>query len=480
MKLQKLLENIDVIQVHGDNDVNVSTLSQDSREITKIGTLYVAVKGDSLDGHDYINDAIVAGASVVVCESLPPEISTEVTYVRVTHSQKSVGIIAGNFYGNPSRDIEVIAVTGTNGKTSVATYISQILNINNKKPLLLSTAGDYFCGDEIRVAKQASSSVEIIELQKKMREYVDAGATHCCLEATSHGLDQERLSGIDINVAIFTNLTQDHLDYHETFEHYAESKKKLFDMLSTSAYAIINGDDAYSEKMIADTHARVVRYGQKKDANYILEILYSSIEGTEILLNQNSVVVPLVGDFNMMNTSAVYAYMIESGIGSIKDLHQLVGSPGRMQRIENDKGILVLVDYAHTPDALENVLQTLTSIPHTSIITVIGCGGDRDRVKRPLMSAGSQKYSNLSIFTSDNPRTESLDQIFDDMKSGLSDNGHEYIFIRSREEAIKYAIASAETDSIVLIAGKGHEDYQIIGTEKNYFDDRVTAEKYLV
>ncbi|MCI5050811.1 MAG: UDP-N-acetylmuramoyl-L-alanyl-D-glutamate--2,6-diaminopimelate ligase [Candidatus Pacebacteria bacterium] len=482
MKLHALLKNIEVLQTIGETDKKITVLSQDTRDSDMTNGLYFAVKGTQVDGHDFIDNAIEKGAIAIICEDVPEDIHDSVTYIKVTSVQPIVGAIASVFYGNPSEKVKIIAVTGTNGKTSVATFMSQALQNLGAATLLLSTAGDYYVGSKVDIHRKAPSSLETIELHRVLKFYADIGMKYCCLEATSIGLDQHRLAGLDIDIAMFTNLADDHLDYHGTMNKYAEAKKKLFDNLKESALAITYNDDQYGSFMVSDTTAIVKSIGRGIDSDYQIAVMKSSLSGLEIAINEYNIKVPVVGDFNAINIALVFAALLQSSYEPkkvIKSLSQIQGVPGRMQMVANDKKILAIVDYAHSSDALVNVLNTLKNIPHKNIITVIGCGGDRDRSKRAPMAQVSQQNSEMVIYTSDNPRTESLQQIFDDMKQGVDINNDNYVFLESREEAIAKAVELANKEDIILVAGKGHEDYQIIGTTKTHFDDVEILEKYL-
>jgi len=481
MKLDELIKEIDVIGLIGSTDINVQSLSQDSREIDGGDVCYFAVPGTVVDGHDYIEEAINNGATSIICEHVPQIQYEYVTYVVVRNITKILGVLASVFYDHPSSKITVIAVTGTNGKTSVASFISQSLVLLNKKTLLLSTAGDYFNHQKIDIIRKAPSSLEIIELHKILAYYVEQGLQYCCLEATSIGLDQDRLSGVAIDVALFTNLADDHLDYHGDVNIYAQAKKKLFDSLPIDSLAVTNGDDDYGKYMVSETHARSVQIGTK-ESNYQFIIQKSDLSGLFMVINDQSLHVPVVGNFNAYNIALSFATLIELGFDTesvVNTLSKITGVPGRMQSIPNNKDVLALVDYAHSSDALVNVLNTLQNISHNRIITVVGCGGDRDRTKRAPMAKVTQNMSTIAIYTADNPSTEGLSQIFDDMKKGVDITNQNFYFITSREEAIEYAISISEKNDIILVAGKGHEDYQIVGTEKRYFDDREILKKYL-
>jgi UDP-N-acetylmuramoyl-L-alanyl-D-glutamate--2,6-diaminopimelate ligase len=482
MLITALLNKIKTKDIIGSMEKDVVFLSQDSREIEHRGSCYFAVPGTQVDGHDYIDQAIKNGASVVVCEILPVHFNKIVTFVVVENVRKSMGEVASHFYGNPSKEITIIAVTGTNGKTSIATYASQILQSFEKKVLLLSTAGDYFNSIKIHINRKAPSSLEVIELQRILRHYVDQGATHCCLEATSQGLDQDRLSGVDVDIAIFSNLERDHLDYHKTIENYAAAKKKIFDDLKKEAIAISNYDDPCGKMMIKNTKAKVISYGNNNKYDYSFDAPLVALGMINCNFNAKPVSLPVVGLFNIYNLLVVYSLLCELGFSTldiIEKLNNISGVPGRMEQVINKRNILALVDYAHSPGAVESVLSSLKEIPHNNIITVIGCGGDRDRTKRPLMAAVAQQMSDHVIYTSDNPRTESLDQIFSDMSSGINQDKQNFEYISSREEAIVSAIKNADKGDIILVAGKGHEDYQIIGTKKIHFNDVEIMTKYL-
>lgn len=482
MKLDHCLENIEIQKIVGSQEIHIAHISQDTREDYVQGTLYIAVSGTVVDGHTFIDKAITKGAIAIVCQHIPNILQKDVTYIQVIDTSIVVGQIAHNFFNKPSDSLKVIGVTGTNGKTTVATYIAQCLFFLGQKPLLLSTAGDFFEDKKITITRKASSSVEVIELHRILRAYVDQGATHVCLEATSHALDQHRLSGINVDVGIFTNLTQDHLDYHGTMQRYAQAKSLLFSSLMGSAVAIINHDDTYAQQMVHECYVKQVSYGVNNTYDYFYQEVHTSADGTELIINNNPILTQVFGNFNMYNLTATYATLVELGFLE-SDVSQVMSAirntSGRLQSIDNKQGILGIVDYAHTPDALENVLDTLAEINHKRIITVVGCGGDRDKLKRPHMAKIAQAKSNLVIYTSDNPRTEPLNQIFDDMKSGINTFDNNYIFIDSREESIAYAVNRAHTGDIILVAGKGHEKYQEIGTEKVAFDDAKMLKKYL-
>lgn len=481
MKLSNLLKNINTVKIIGSTDIIIQSLSQDTREKSLSNSIYFAISGTQVDGHKYIQSAIDKGSVAIVCNSLPEKIDQNISYIQVDNVALVIGEIASNFYNNPSQKLKVIAVTGTNGKTSIAVSMAQTLENMNQKTLLLSTAGDFLGGEKIEITRKASSSLENIELHKVLKMAVDSGVKYCCLEATSIALDQYRMAGIDIDCAIFTNLADDHLDYHGTMNKYAEAKKKLFDGLKKEALAITNSDDEYGEYMIKDTQSRVKTVSSKK-GDFTFTINKINIYGMTITINEQKYSVPLIGKFNAYNISMVNAALIffDFNYDQISNaISQIDGIPGRMQIVQNNRNILALVDYAHSADALKNVLTTLEQIPHENIITVIGCGGDRDTTKRASMAGVTQQLSDTVIYTADNPRTEDLQNIFDDMKKGINPKFKNYHFIESRKSAIKKAVEISEPHGIILVAGKGHEDYQIIGTEKIPFDDTQILNKYL-
>ncbi len=488
MNLKNILQDINIEEVKGDINIEINNLTQDTREDFKKGTLYFAIEGTQVDGHDFIGNAIDKGAVAIICEKLPINIKNNITYIVIKNISLYIGLIASGFYGNPSRELKVITITGTNGKTTIATALYQSLLELDQKPALFSTAGDFINGKEIQTNKKASSSMEIIELHKTIRLARNNKCNYLCIEATSHALDQNRLNGIQIAGAIYTNLSQDHIDYHKTFEHYTISKKKLFDMLKEESFVLANIDDKHAAKIISDTKAKIITYGDKNfdnpiSRNLVFETKGFGLSGTKVLLDNKLANIKFVGKFNMYNILSVYGALIELGFDIdkiIKVLANIKGARGRMEIVTgNREGVIGIVDYAHTPDALENVLETLVELPHNKIITVVGVGGDRDREKRPQMAHIAQKSSDYVFFTSDNPRTEDLDQIFNDLLTGCDSSINNFEKIEDRESSIKKAVEISNSGDIILIAGKGHEDYQIIGTTKHHFDDVEVLKKYL-
>jgi len=488
MKLFNLLKGITYQSILGNDNVDIDNLTQDTREEFTKNTAYFAVKGTQVDGHNYIDDAIEKGALVIFCETKPDNIADNVSYVVLDSVLDVMGYIVSNFYDNPSHKLKIIAITGTNGKTTVATSLYQSLLLLGEKSALFSTAGDFINGAEFHSDKKASSSMEIIELHKNLRKSLNEGCSYVCLEATSHALDQQRLVGTKIAGAIFTNLTQDHLDYHPDFNHYQNSKKRLFDELENSAFALVNIDDSYGSTMISETQAHIISYGNRAYLNPISRDLTFMVKGfgltgTEVYFNEILTEVKFVGEFNMYNLIAVYGALLQLGFNMVEigvALSRIQGARGRMEIVTGEKeGVIGIVDYAHTPDALENVLATLAELPHNKLITLVGVGGDRDRIKRPLMAKIAQKNSDHVLYTSDNPRTENPEQIFSDLLSGCDVQKKNFEKIEDRELAIKKAVELSGTSDIILIAGKGHEDNKIIGIEKIHFDDKEILNKYI-
>ena len=478
MKLSDICAGVALQKTIGSLDRELSMLSQDTREELSDGALYIAVKGTQSDGHDYIGQAIEQGAQAIVCQELPAELDSQVTYLVVEDSQAAVGQLASNFYGNPSSKIKVIGVTGTNGKTSVATSLYQALTYLGEKTALFSTVENIIAAEHLATEHTTGNPIEI---HKNIAKAVGASCSYLCMEVSSHALDQHRVDALDFDIAIFTNLTQDHLDYHKTMEAYADAKKKFFDMLKEGRIALVNRDSEYAEHMVRDTKAKVIGYGTTVTDYQITKVNQGS-EGQTFEVSSTPIAIKQLGNFNVLNMTAVYASLIELGFKQanvIESLLQVSGAKGRLEMIKGEGDIRAIVDYAHTPDALENVLETLNDIPHRKILTVFGCGGDRDRGKRALMAQVAERLSDIVVVTSDNPRTEDPKQIFEDIEQGFTKSSSGHAVIEDREEAIRRSIAIAKEGDIILVAGKGHEDYQIIGTEKRHFSDYEVLKKYL-
>lgn len=482
MKLLKdILYKSRITEVRGSTNIAVESITMDSRAV-KSFCLFVAVKGVTTDGHAYINNAIKAGAVAIVCEAIPAEVNDAITYVQVSNSAEALGYIAANFYDNPSEKLKVVAVTGTNGKTTTATLLYRIIRKLGYKAGLLSTVVNRINDKEV---PSTHTTPDAISLQKLMSDMVEAGCEYCLMEASSHALHQHRITGVNIKGAVFTNITHDHLDYHKTFNEYIKAKKILFDILPSSAFALINHDDRHSEIMIQNTKAKAKTYALQSMADYKTKILDNSFSGLHLSIDQQELYTRLIGDFNAYNILAVYATCVELGFDKMDVLTAIstVEAPeGRFEYFTNADNITAVVDYAHTPDALKNVIETIQNIRtgNERLITVVGCGGDRDRAKRPVMAKLAAELSDQAILTSDNPRSESPEAIIEEMRTGLDPILlRKTLSITDRMEAIRTACSFARPGDIILIAGKGHEKYQEINGVKHPFDDLTIAKETL-
>ncbi len=463
-----------VMQIKGDANVTFSEITFDSRQATE-NTLFVAVKGVHVDGHDYISKAIVNGCSAIICEQLPEESYENIPFVVVEDSSKALGEIASGFFGNPSEELELVGVTGTNGKTTIATLLYELFRDMGFESGLFSTVANYI-GDE--KMPSTHTTPDPVALNKIMRQMVDAGCRYCFMEVSSHAIDQNRIAGLKYKGGIFTNLTHDHLDYHKTFDAYLKAKKKFFDDLSKDAFALVNVDDKNGMVMVQNCKAKIYTYSIRSMADYKAKIIESMFEGMQLMINNNEVWTPFIGRFNAQNLLAVYGTAIELGrpqddvLIALSRLHSV---DGRFQTIRSASGITAVIDYAHTPDALKNVIETINQIrqPGQELITVVGAGGDRDKSKRPEMAKVSVLGSNRVILTSDNPRSESPQAIIDDMMEGVDFKSRiKVVSITDRKEAIKTGVMLCKRGDILLVAGKGHEDYQEVDGVKHHFDDR--------
>jgi UDP-N-acetylmuramoyl-L-alanyl-D-glutamate--2,6-diaminopimelate ligase len=473
--LQDILYKVNLWSVHGNLNTTVNDLQIDSRKVNK-GSVFIAVRGVSADGHQFINAVIGKGAAAIVCEVLPEQLNNEIVYVQVENSAAAAGFMAHNFYGQPSEKLKLVGVTGTNGKTTVATLLYKLFESLGCKSGLLSTVQNQV-GDAVIPATQTTP--DAITLNALLKQMVDAGCTHAFMETSSHAIDQNRIAGLQYAGAIFTNITHDHLDYHKTFDEYIRVKKSFFDSLPSSAFAISNTDDKRGKVMLQNTNAIKYFYSLKTMAEFKGRILENNLTGLIMTINDQEVHFRLIGEFNAYNLLAVYGAAIclgEDKLEVLRCLSVLTGAEGRFDYMISEKEkIIGIVDYAHTPDALINVLSTIQNLRkgHEHIITVVGCGGDRDKTKRPIMGEVACKYSNKAIFTSDNPRSENPEQILKEMEAGLDVAAkRKFISTPDRREAIKTAVSLAMRDDIVLIAGKGHEKYQDIKGIKYPFDDK--------
>jgi len=472
--LKDILHGIPVRQVIGNLNVSVTGLHFDSRQVTP-ESLFVAVVGIRADGHEYIELAVGMGASVVLCERLPQTIHDEVTYVHVDDTSFALGVSASNFYGSPSKQLRLVGITGTNGKTTIATLLFKLFRELGYEVGLMSTVQNQISD---RVAAATHTTPDPIALNKLLREMVDAGCDYCFMEVSSHAIVQQRIAGLNFAGGIFSNITHDHLDFHKTFEEYIRAKKTFFDGLDRFAFALVNADDRNGTVMLQNTFAHKKTYGIKSMADFKAKVIESHFDGMMLHLDGQEVWVKLVGGFNAYNILAVYGAAIlleQETMKVLTALSLITGAEGRFDTIVSDKGVIGIVDYAHTPDAVRNVLETINELrkKNEQIITVLGCGGDRDKAKRPQMAAVAVKNSDKVIITSDNPRTEDPLRIIRDMETGIPEEDKRKVFsIADRREAIRAACHLAQSGDIILIAGKGHEKYQEINGERIDFDDK--------
>jgi UDP-N-acetylmuramoyl-L-alanyl-D-glutamate--2,6-diaminopimelate ligase len=480
--LSTLLRDVVVNKLIGDQMVQVQAISFDSRAVSK-ATLFVALRGTRIDGHDYIQEAVAAGSVVIVCEYTPSKLMQGITYVIVVDSAQALGMIASNFYGRPSTQLRLIAVTGTNGKTSTVHLLSGLFSKLGYCVGMLSTIHNKIHTETIAAALTTPDAIQLNTLLARM---VDKGCQYCFMEASSHAIVQERIAGLQFAGAVFLNITHDHLDYHQTFDAYIQAKKKLFDGLPAGAFALFNKDDKRGSVMVQNTSATTSSFSIKAPATFTGKLLTNTLQGLELRIANQSAWFQLVGTFNAYNVLAAYATACLLGVDSQEALTILSGLPpirGRFQHIHFPAGFDAIVDYAHTPDALKSVLTAIGQIKSKlgNIITVLGCGGDRDQQKRPLMAQLALNLSNRVIFTSDNPRSETPENIIQDMQAGMTPLQHQQaLTIIDRAEAIKAACQLAQPNDIILIAGKGHEAYQEIQGKRYPFDDSAILQSMLL
>ncbi|MFC6266827.1 UDP-N-acetylmuramoyl-L-alanyl-D-glutamate--2,6-diaminopimelate ligase [Frigoriflavimonas asaccharolytica] len=474
MQLEKILHRIPVLEIHGNIQREVSEIQFDSRKVVA-DSLYVAISGSVSDGHSFIDSAIEKGANSIVCEELPQNLNEKITYIKVKNTAKSLGRLASNFYGNPTENLKLIGITGTNGKTSTSTLLFDLLKLLNHKSALISTV-EYRIDEEI--FPSTHTTPDAITLNKILRKAVDSGCEYAVMEVSSHGIDQYRTEGLNFAVAGFTNITHDHLDYHKTFIEYLNTKKKFFDNLSPEATAITNIDDKNGNVMVQNTKATVKTFAMKTLADYHGKLMEADFNGMLLQFNSKEFWSTLSGKFNVYNLLLVFGIAVELGFDEVdvlQSISQLKRVSGRFELLKSEGGIFFVVDYAHTPDALENVLDSINEIrsKNERLITVFGCGGDRDTTKRAEMGKIASSKSTLAIITSDNPRTEDPTEIIKQIEAGVDpQNFSKYTSIPDRKEAIKMAIKFAEPKDIILVAGKGHETYQDIDGVKHHFDDK--------
>ncbi len=481
IKLNNILYNVSLNAVSGSTEVNINSLCFDSRKAGK-DDVFVAIKGTLVDGHSYITKTVEQGATVIVCEVLPEMLEEHITYVEVKNSAEALSIMAANFYDNPSKKLNLIGVTGTNGKTTIATLLYNLFSQLGYKSGLLSTIENRI-GD--KVIKATHTTGDALQLNENLSKMLKQGCTHCFMEVSSHALAQKRTAGFEFAGALFTNISHDHLDYHKTFDAYIAAKKLLFDGLPKTAFALVNTDDKRGRIMLQNTKATKSSYSLKSASEFKGKIISNSLNGLEMSIDNRTVWFKLFGDFNAYNLLSVYGtalLMGEQPEEVLTVLSNIDPVPGRMDVVPNMAKVTAIVDYAHTPDALKNVLETIAGLRtgNESVITVVGCGGDRDKDKRPLMGAIASEMSDKIIFTSDNPRSEDPNIIIDEMKLGVSaSNKRKVLAMANREEAIKTACLLASPKDIILVAGKGHEDYQEINGERLPFDDRKVLNEML-
>lgn len=475
MKLSELLRNVTTISLIGNSEADITGVDIDSRKVEK-GHLFVAIKGTQTDGHRFIPKAIASGATAVLCEDLPEERQEGVTYVKVASTEEAVGPVATMFYGEPSKHLKLVGVTGTNGKTTIATLLYNMFRKFGYKCGLLSTVCNYIEGEAIPADHTTPDPIELNYLLSKM---VQAGCDYAFMECSSHAIAQKRIGGLKFAGGLFTNLTRDHLDYHKTFENYRDAKKAFFDGLDKDAFAITNADDKNGAIMVQNTKAQVKTYSTRSMADFRARIIECHFEGMYLEINGREVGVQFIGKFNVSNLLAVYGAAVMLGKAPediLVVLSTLKSVAGRLEPIRSAEGVTAIVDYAHTPDALANVLNAIHEVldgKGGQVITVCGAGGNRDKGKRPLMAQEAVKQSSRVIITSDNPRFEEPQDIINDMLAGLDQKQmKKVIAIVDRKEAIKTAVMLAQKGDVILIAGKGHEDYQEIKGVKHHFDDR--------
>lgn len=474
MKLNQLVSGLDIIEVKGDMEREISGVQIDSRQMDK-NYLFVAVRGTAADGHNYIGKAIEKGASAVLCEEIPADADESVTYVKVANTEQTTGSVATAFYGNPTSKLKLVGVTGTNGKTTIATVLYEMFRRMGHKAGLLSTVANYIDGEMIPTEHTTPDPITLNALLAKM---VEAGCEYAFMEVSSHSIVQNRIGGLNFAGGLFTNITRDHLDYHKTFDNYIKAKKLFFDNLPATAFAITNADDKNGMVMVQNTKAQVKTYSVQSPADFKAKIIECHFEGMYLEINGREVGVQFIGKFNVSNLLAVYGAAVMLGkaphevLVALSAMHPV---NGRFEALRSPSGYTAIVDYAHTPDALENVLNAIHGVLEGKgeVITVCGAGGNRDKGKRPLMAREAVKQSDRVIITSDNPRFEEPQDIINDMLAGLTEEDmKKVIAIVDRRQAIKTACMMAKPGDVILIAGKGHEDYQDVKGVKHHFDDK--------
>ncbi len=473
-QLKEILYKTRIEQVIGTTDVSIYDISFDSRNV-KLNSLFIAVKGISIDGHFFIDNVIEAGARAIICETMPNQIRDGITYIQVKDSREALAYISSNFYDNPSSQIKLVGITGTNGKTTTASLLHQLFMEMGYRVGLLSTVCNKI-NNEIFPASHTTP--DPIQLNAFLRKMIEAECSHCFMEVSSHAIDQHRITGLHFTGGIFSNITHDHLDYHKTFDAYITAKKKFFDNLSSQAFALSNVDDRNGMVMLQNTKALKYTYSLNRPAEFKAKVVENRISGLQLNVDGVDVWFKLVGQFNAYNILAIYASAVLLGVDKmevLKVLSSLEAVDGRFEVVKSANGIVAIIDYAHTPDALKNVLSTISSVRegNENIITVVGCGGDRDRKKRPVMASIACEYSAKVVLTSDNPRSEDPETIIQEMLQGVDIlSSKKVLNVLNRKEAIKTAVLLASPGDVILIAGKGHEKYQEVKGVKHPFDDK--------
>jgi UDP-N-acetylmuramoyl-L-alanyl-D-glutamate--2,6-diaminopimelate ligase len=481
INLKDILWKVAIEAVHGSTDVAIEKMEFDSRKVSE-NDVFIAIRGTISDGHEFIETAINKGAIAIICDVFPQIIVTGITYIKVNDTNKAMAVMAANYFDNPSKKLKLIGITGTNGKTTIASLLFQLFQKAGYKTGLLSTVKIVVDTNEYKATHTTPDSISI---NHYLNEMVNAGVEYCFMEVSSHGIHQKRTEGLHFTGGVFTNLSHDHLDYHATFSEYRDVKKSFFDHLPKTAFALSNIDDKNGSVMMQNTNARKLTYALKSYADYKAQILENQLSGLLLKINDNEVWVRLIGTFNAYNLLAIYGTAIELGLESLEILRllsELESVSGRFQYIISNGKITAIVDYAHTPDALENVLKTINDIrtKNEQLITVVGCGGDRDKTKRPIMANIASDLSDKIIITSDNPRTENPETIIEEMERGVApQNYKKTVSIIDRKQAIKAACQLAQANDIILIAGKGHETYQEINGIRHDFDDMKMVKEML-
>lgn len=471
--LTDILYKVRIEEVIGSTHVAISSICFDSRKAEKFA-LFVAISGTQNDGHLYIDQVIEKGCNTIICEKMPDLIIENITYIKVKNSQAALSVLAANYYNHPSSKLKLIGITGTNGKTTSVTLLFKLFTALGYKCGLISTVKNVIVNKEI---VSTHTTPDSLSLNKLLSDMLDEGVTHCFMEVSSHAVVQHRIDGITFAGAAFTNITHDHLDYHKTFENYLSAKKGFFDMLPNTAFALSNKDDKNGMVMLQNTKAKKEYYALQQMADFKCRIIESSFNGLMLNINNTEVWLKLIGTFNAYNITMVYAIATllgENKTNILTTLSTLSSVDGRFQFVKSESGVIGIVDYAHTPDALENVLNTINDIRtnNEQLITIVGCGGNRDALKRPIMAKIACQKSNKAILTSDNPRNENPDEIIREMQTGVEpQHTSKVLTITDRKQAIRTACMLAKKGDIILVAGKGHEKYQEINGVKNHFDD---------